>query len=252
MPTLEDNILSWGKNYDWTNEGNEWSVAWGGTPYLWYGSVFPRILSCVPTTTILEIAPGYGRCTQYLVHLCEHLQIVDLNKNCIDHCKKRFTGSDTIEYHINDGKKLEMIADNSVDFVFSWDSLVHCESDILHAYIQECSRILKPDGLGFIHHSNIGHYYDPILGKISCENLHARGETMSAALFKKYCDENRLQCINQEIVNWGGNILNDCFSLFTKGTDKKRFSSNLFTNSEFHREVQNINTLAKMYTVNRA
>ena len=39
--------------------------------------------------------------------------------------------SDThISYHINDGKSLEMVQhDDSTDFVFSFDSLVHAEAD---------------------------------------------------------------------------------------------------------------------------
>jgi 2-polyprenyl-3-methyl-5-hydroxy-6-metoxy-1,4-benzoquinol methylase len=251
MPTIEDNISCYGKEYEWPNEGNEWSVPWGGTPYLWHGTIFPRIFPFLPTTTILEIAPGFGRCTQYFINLCEHLQIVDLNKNCIDHCKNRFKDYNTIDYYINNGKTLEMISDQSIDFVFSWDSLVHCESEVLESYIKECSRILKPNGIGFFHHSNIGQYYDASLKKISCENLHGRGETMSAALFKKYCDENQLICINQEIINWGGSILNDCLSLFTKRMDKKHFTDNLFINSEFHKEVHSINAIAKMYNIKR-
>ena len=51
-----------------------------------------------------------------------------------------------------------MVEDGSVDFAFSFDSLVHAEADVLGAYLGELARKLKPDGVGFIHHSNIGGY----------------------------------------------------------------------------------------------
>ncbi len=37
-----------------------------------------------PPATILEIAPGYGRWTQYLKDLCDQLVVVDLAERCID------------------------------------------------------------------------------------------------------------------------------------------------------------------------
>ncbi len=70
--------------------------------------------------------------------------------------KKRFISNDNIEYHINDGKSLEQIQDESIDFAFSFDSLVHAESDVIQAYLEQLGKKLKPDGVGFIHHSNIG------------------------------------------------------------------------------------------------
>lgn len=247
MPSIDDNIFCWGKSYHWNDDGDEWSGAWGGTNYLWFGTIFPRILSFVPVKTILEIAPGYGRCTQYLINLCNNLQIVDLNQNCIERCKKRFSGFSSVNYHVNDGKTLEMITDESIDFVFSWDSLVHCESDVIESYIAEFSRILKPKGWGFIHHSNIGQYYDFSAKKLICENFHARGESMTAKLFKDYCDKNNLQCVSQEVINWGGEILNDSFSLFTKTDEKNKYQYNYYENEQFTLEIDRINKISKRY-----
>lgn len=248
MPSIEDNISCWGHNYDWAKEGDEWSGSWGGTSYLWYGTIFPRIMSCIPAGTIVEIAPGYGRCTQYLITLCHNLHVVDLNKNCIDHCKNRFSRYNSVRYHVNNGKTLEMIPDGSADFIFSWDSLVHCESDILESYIGEFARIIKPNGFGFIHHSNIGQYFNNSLKKMECENNHARAETMSAPLFREYCNKNGLLCINQEVVNWGGSILNDCFSVFVKTNETSRYQCKYCENADFGKEVEHIHRIAEMYT----
>jgi SAM-dependent methyltransferase len=244
MPTVDDNRLCWGKQYDWKNSGDEWSQAWGGTEYLWFGTILPRILRFVPSANILEIAPGYGRCTQFLINLCNRLDLVDLNVNCIESCKNRFSDAHHINYHVNNGKSLGMIADNSVDFIFSWDSLVHCEADVLESYLAESARVLKPNGKGFFHHSNFGQYRDVNTDVTSYKNIHGRGETMTAQLFRDFCKKNGLFCARQEIINWGGDIMNDCFSVFFKNMSG---SGKYIQNSEFHKECERIKTVAELY-----
>ena len=63
-----------------------------------------------------------------------------------------------ISYHVNDGKSLAMVPDESVNFAFSFDSLVHADLDVLRAYLVELRNKLSPDGVAFLHHSNIGAY----------------------------------------------------------------------------------------------
>jgi 16S rRNA A1518/A1519 N6-dimethyltransferase RsmA/KsgA/DIM1 with predicted DNA glycosylase/AP lyase activity len=125
MPTIEQNVGSW-STYNWSEGGDEWSGAWGGTEFLWWGTLYPRIAAFLPAATVLEIAPGYGRFTQYLKDLCDHLTIVDLTERCILACKERFAEATNITYHITDGKSLAMVPNHSFDFVFSFDSLVPC------------------------------------------------------------------------------------------------------------------------------
>ncbi len=136
MPTIEENLNAWSQ-YNWPDGGDEWSQAWGGTDYLWYGTIFPRLQYFLPTSYILEIAPGFGRMTNYLRKYCEKLIVVDLTEKCINACKERFATDTHIHYHVNDGKSLSMIPDKSIDFIFSWDSLVHAEADAIEGYINE-------------------------------------------------------------------------------------------------------------------
>ncbi len=51
-----------------------------------------------------------------------------------------------------------MVADGSIDFVFSFDSLVHAEEDVIRSYLDQLGQKLRPDGVGFLHHSNLGEY----------------------------------------------------------------------------------------------
>ena len=213
MGSISENQDAWG-HYDWSQSGDEWSHCWGGTESLWWTTLFPRIRRFVPAPRILEIAPGFGRITHYLKDLCDELVVVDLTERCIAACRERFAGDSHITYHVNDGRSLDCVPDHSIDFVFSYDSLVHAEADVLEAYLAQLGRKLRPDGAGFFHHSNVGAYRDDTTGALSIENPHWRAETMSAARFMPYCESAGLVCTSQELVAWGGDVLNDCFSSF--------------------------------------
>jgi SAM-dependent methyltransferase len=236
MPSVEENKYQW-SNYDWKDQGDEWSEAWGKTEYLWLRTIYPRIKRFIPTNSILEIAPGYGRITQYLNNYCRTLKIVDLNINCIEACKKRFKQSflHRIDFYTNDGLSLPMIADKSIDFIFSWDSLVHAEPDTIESYIKEFARILKNDGKGFIHHSNIAEFP-------GAQNDHWRGN-MSSELFVKFCLDADLHCLSQEKINWGSSVLNDCFSVFARQGDNK-----VVSNPNFMDEALQTRQIAELYS----
>jgi Methyltransferase domain len=51
-----------------------------------------------------------------------------------------------------------MVPDQSIDFVFSYDSLVHADTEVLSAYLSEVARVLTPTGAAFLHHSNLSEY----------------------------------------------------------------------------------------------
>ncbi len=235
MATVEENRDTW-NTYDWPEGGDEWSWEWGGTAAMWYGTLLPRLYRWLPAGTILEIAPGFGRWTQFLKDQAGELIVVDLSEKCISACRERFAGATNIAYHVNDGRSLAMIPDRTIDFAFSFDSLVHVEGDVLQAYLTELSSKLRPDGIGFIHHSNLGNWLPQLRwgrrlqrlprplngangwllrhGKITV-NSHVRAESATAQLFVELCERADLRCIAQEIVNWGQPLLNDCFSVFT-------------------------------------
>lgn len=203
-------------------EGDEWSSAWGGVEKQWHEYILPRINAFVPTSTILEIAPGFGRWTQFLKDLCENLVVVDLSEKCIRHCQKRFDSCSHITYYVNDGYSLDMISDESIDFVFSFDSLVHAEDDVIELYVKQLSTQLKDGGAGFIHHSNLGEYptYYFLVSKIPkglttlsrlglLQSPSHRAPSVTAIKFERYVEEAGMQCISQELVSWQGKRLID-------------------------------------------
>lgn len=246
MPTIAENSQAWG-HYDWQRAGDEWSEAWGGTPALWSFTILPRIRNFLPTGRLLEIAPGYGRCTAHLKDLAEHTQIVDLEQRCVDACKERFRDTRNIEYFVNDGESLRDIADGSIDFVFSYDSLVHVEAEVVEKYVSELRRKLSPNGVGFLHHSNFGVYRNAELDRAGPENVHWRAESMTAALFVQQCESAGLSCLSQEVVNWGGELLTDCFSTFCQSGAKWSSDFSYFENAHFMDEANRVRALAPLY-----
>jgi ubiquinone/menaquinone biosynthesis C-methylase UbiE len=270
MPTLEANLETWNNDYDWSARGDEWSSSWGDAKTQWHGSLYPRIKSFLPAHTILEIAPGFGRWTQFLAENCERLVIVDLSEECIENCKKRFANYKHIEYHINDGKSLAMVEDKSIDFIFSFDSLVHAEIDVIESYIMEFKIKLKENGVAFIHHSNLGSFVgssnsqQPLLlnkfkgrffGKKSAPELqrHWRAESVSQDKFSSVCNKNGLSCLVQELVNWGNDpaYLIDCFSTFCNKNAFWHSSNVLFKNENFMQEANFLKTIFQHYNLSK-
>jgi ubiquinone/menaquinone biosynthesis C-methylase UbiE len=267
MPTIEENRSLFDDVYDWPEAGDEWSKDWGSAEMQWYGCILPRISAFVPADTILEIAPGYGRWTIFLKNLCKRLIIVDLSETCINRCRERFANYSHISYFVNDGRSLEMVADGSIDFMFSFDSLVHAEDAVMNAYTAEFAKKLRPNGAAFIHHSNLGEYARRIeaqsrltklpslyraLEKLGvCDNLATqwRARSMSAAKMSMFAQEHNLQCVSQELVTWETRfVLVDCLSTLVRRGSKWSRPNRILKNAGFMLEAKRLSDLAPLYT----
>jgi len=246
MPTIAQNRTYWTRA--WTDQGDEWSVGWGGTPYLWHATILPRVLPFLPARHILEIAPGQGRCTQFLADQAKRLTIVDLVPECIEHCKTRFRKRRNIRYHVNDGKSLDMVRDGAVDFAFSWDSLVHVEGPAVQAYVSQLGAKLRLGGWAFLHHSNLGAHVDSE-GELTVENPHWRAQSVSAEFVRGWAAEAGLACVVQELVPWGGVVLNDCLTLLHRpeSSDAEPIEPRIVENHAFGVEVDGTRHVARLY-----
>ena len=156
--SIIQNFRTWNDEYGWAKDGDEWDdeAKLCGVPYeTWKRSLVKTLI--VPHATgkaVLEIAPGHGRWSEYIIKVAEHVIMVDLSPNCIEICRKRFGDANNIEYHVNDGKSLPAHLTSEIDFVWSYDSFVHMDSDVIHAYFREFNRVLKSGGTAIIHHAN--------------------------------------------------------------------------------------------------
>jgi SAM-dependent methyltransferase len=201
----------WNLNSNWTIDGHEWSKSFGTTEELWNNEIFDKIKE-FRGKKILEIAPGFGRITQFLSILAGELIIVDLNPLCIEKTKTKLKHH-VLAYFVNDGKSIPKVRDNSQDLVFSFDSFVHMHANVTEDYVKEIYRVLKPGGQAFIHHSWLYGGSDE-----STNNVAGRAN-MSPEQFKIFVENNNMEIVSQNIIqfeplnSWNGT---DCISMFRK------------------------------------
>ena len=246
-------------DYEWIEAGEEWSEPWGGSAPQWFGSILPRIHVFLPANTILEIASGFGRWSNYLKDHCSQLHLVDPAAECIEACRRRFGSDARVSCHLNDGRSLAMIPSRSIDLVFSFDSLVHVHRETVEAYLAQLADKLTQDGTGFIHHSNLGQYASSIVRRTrmlmrkgkSLGADYQRAADMTAELFRALCEQHGLKCLGQELVNWRGRRLIDCFSTIARKDSKWKMASSPFRNPDFMLEARLVRRRSQHYPQTR-
>lgn len=263
MPDLDAIRETWNQPSGWIAGGDEWSGPWGGTESLWWGSLLPRIHAFVPTGLVLELGPGQGRWSRYLRPLADELVLVDVAEHCVTACRELFAGDPGVSCHLGDGTSLPALSDRSVDLAFSFDSLVHAEAEVLESYAHELARVLKPDGIAFLHHSNMAVYRrgarmaravpERIRRRLTIHGLLVnvfawRAETTSAKQFAEASARAGLACVGQELVAWHyGRQLTDAISMVTPRGSRWERPNRVIRNPDFMREARLRERLVPLY-----
>jgi aspartate oxidase len=104
---------------------------------------------------------------------------------------------------------LSAAEDGHYDFVFSFDSLVHAELDVLENYIPEILKKLTQHGVAFIHHSNLG-----ALCPLEGEHEHSRARSVSGELVAELITKSDGAVLVQETIDWVDTTLIDCLTTF--------------------------------------
>jgi ubiquinone/menaquinone biosynthesis C-methylase UbiE len=175
-------------------------------------TLYPRIHPYIPCSTLVEIAPGYGRWTKFLLSRCQKYYGFDISPKCIDSCRQNFSNANHAQFFLTNGTSLPEVPNHTCDFLFSFDSLVHAELEVILAYIPEILRVLSPQGVAFIHHSN---WADT---PRNYENIHCRATSVSAPLVATAIEQNGGRVLIQEKISWQADQLLDCLTLFTSAT----------------------------------
>ncbi len=157
---LANNLRMWDESYAWPQDGDEWQgqAALCGVPYAeWKASLVEHLIDPYVTarTAVLEIAPGRGRWTEYLVRRAAHVTLVDLSPACLAYCRERFRAFANVDYALTPGDRLPEGADGRIGVVWSYDSFVHMHPDVVAAYLGEMRRVLEPGGRAIVHHANV-------------------------------------------------------------------------------------------------
>lgn len=158
----------------------------------------------------IDFAAGYGRNTRKLLEAgAEHVTMVDVNPDCVQHLEKNFPRDCTTAVS-NDGEGLSGLNTEAFTFLYTFDAMVHFDLEIVLSYIPEFARVLKPGAYAFVHHSN----YTANPGRDFRENPHWRN-FMSAAIFKHIAVRSGFDVAQQEIFNWGDPDI-DCITIMRR------------------------------------
>ena len=149
--------------------GDHWGdPTLSGLRYRWhrlrYGRTQPGDLSKVvkrhlrpyvtPDSVVMEIGPGGGRWTQFLIGARE-VVLVDLNTQFFRYLRKRFRRNRRkLVFYETSGYELNGIDDDSIDFVFSFGTFVHIDPDGIDEYLSEIARVLRSGGTGTIQYAD--------------------------------------------------------------------------------------------------
>jgi SAM-dependent methyltransferase len=207
MPDLQWNRETWDTLYDWRTAGEEWSAPWGTSAAQWFGTILPRIGAFLPSRRVLEIAPGFGRWSRFLLPAAGSYIGVDVSGKCVKACSERFAEQTHARFMQNDGRSLDCIGGGTFDLVFSYDSLVHADYEVIAAYIAQIVPLLSPTGVAFIHHSNLA-----ALPKARITGH--RSETVSGEVFEQLVRLSGGRVLIQEIIAWEQDVMSDCYTTF--------------------------------------
>lgn len=155
--TVHNNLVQWDARDPWTGDGDAWDgqARACGVPYAdWKAGIMARYLPLFPRQgTIVEIGPGHGRWSEFLVDHAGLLVLCDIAPNCLDACRQRLTGRGRLRTHLARSADLPADLTTAVDAIWSYDCLVHVAAEECRSYLAEIARVLRPGGVAVLHHA---------------------------------------------------------------------------------------------------
>jgi ubiquinone/menaquinone biosynthesis C-methylase UbiE len=166
------------EQWDWDGAGEEWTIS----PE-WKQSLVQHVLDKnVPADThILEIGPGAGRWTDYLIPRAKTFTGLDISRECVRICAEKYNAAQDpkVDFRVTDGASLPGVEDASVDVIWSFDVFVHINRQEIEQYMAEFQRVLRPGGRVIIHHGSAagehGGWRSNMTGTLFIELLEAAG-----------------------------------------------------------------------------
>jgi len=152
--TIEANLEEW-QHWDWADKGEEWTIS-----PAWKASIVESVLKPnVPEgCRVLEIGPGGGWWTEFLIARAAHVSAVDLTPRCIEVCRERFRSAINVDFFVNDGRDLSFLPAASFERIWSYDVFVHIAAADVDNYVRQFATLLVPGGVAVIHHAKAGRF----------------------------------------------------------------------------------------------
>lgn len=107
-----------------------------------------------PQSVVLEIGPGGGRWTKYLL-AAKEIIVVELNPEFFPYLQERFKDHlSKFRFYHTSGYELDGVEADSVDFIFTFVTFVHIEPDGIYSYLGHIKRVLKPGAIAIIQYAD--------------------------------------------------------------------------------------------------
>ena len=114
--------------------------------------IIPNILKnydiSLDKCSAIEIGPGAGIMSNWLLPKIEHLYCIDISKSILNYCKEQHTKYNNVSYNLIE--KLEFPNLKDIDFVYSQSVFIHLSILDFYLYFKELYKVLKPNGLIYI------------------------------------------------------------------------------------------------------
>ena len=111
-----------------------------------YGEHIVRYYSAqtlVENKIVLDIASGSGYGTKLLSEKAKKVYGIDVSSDSVEYARQNYHAKN-VKYIVGDGESISL-KDNSVDVVVTFETIEHIKD--YKTFLQEISRVLKPDGL---------------------------------------------------------------------------------------------------------
>jgi SAM-dependent methyltransferase len=110
-------------------------------------------------TVAAEIGVGGGRVAALVAPLVRRLHCIDLSPEMIARAREKVAGTNNVDFLLVDEPRLPQEWSDKIDFVYSFDVMVHLDLKTIWAYFGECTRVLRPGGLLMAHTTNLATDY---------------------------------------------------------------------------------------------
>jgi SAM-dependent methyltransferase len=113
---------------------------------------FPHV---TPEAVVLELGPGTGRYTRFLVGRARHMILVDYSTVVGSFLEKYLAGKGSFEIQTIDKPLLDGVANGTVDFAMANGVFEHLDPEESLWFLQEFFRVLRPGGTAALNFNNI-------------------------------------------------------------------------------------------------
>jgi 2-polyprenyl-3-methyl-5-hydroxy-6-metoxy-1,4-benzoquinol methylase len=190
-------------NLGFTTLGEEW-----GGPAFADGIVELVAPHLGPQVDVLELGCGGGKFSQRLAPRSRSLLCTDISSTMIEHTRASLEEqnlSGNVSYRLLNGVDFDGVANDSVDFIFSYDVLLHVQMQNVFSYLVDARRVLRENGVLMLHQINLAseggmaHFLSQFVGdtwKRDFDDPRRRGHVyfMSADQMRALADQAGLSC----------------------------------------------------------